>query len=151
MSATSSERPARTSRGDYPRFVPLSTRWHDNDVYGHVNNVVYYAFFDTAVNQLLVAAGVLDPATSPTIGLVVETRCTYFESITFPEAIDVGVRVVHIGRTSVRYEIAVFKTGADLAAAQGAFTHVYVARDTQTPTPIPPPVVDVLKSLQAFS
>jgi acyl-CoA thioester hydrolase len=145
------ERPARSSRGDYVRFVPISTRWMDNDVYGHVNNVVYYSFFDTAVNQILVETGVLDPATSETIGLVVETRCNYFASIAFPARIEVGLRVTKIGRSSVRYAVAIFSEGEDLASAQGSFTHVYVARATQKPVSIPERVLAVLRSLQAAS
>ena len=130
------ERPQRPMRGDFACFVPITTRWMDNDVYGHVNNVVYYSFFDTAVNRLLVEAGVLDIAGSEAVGLVVQTSCTFFESIAFPGAIEVGVRVERIGRTSVTYALAVFAAGQEGAAALGAFTHVYVARADQRPVPI---------------
>ncbi len=141
------ERPQPCARGHFPVFVPVTTRWHDNDVYGHVNNVIYYAFFDTAVNQLLVEAGVLDPASSTTIGLVVETRCTYFASLAFPDKIEVGVRVENLGRSSVRYVLGIFKQDGLMASAQGEFTHVYVSRATQKPVPIPEPVRAVLEKL----
>ena len=102
--------------------MPLATRWSDNDAYGHLNNVVYYALFDTAVNQILIEAGLLDPAGSPIVGLVVETNCRYFSSLTYPDLAEVGVAVEHLGRTSVRYHLGVFKAGAPLAAAAGRFT-----------------------------
>ena len=140
-------RPQPLPRTSFAAFVPVTTRWHDNDVYGHVNNVIYYAFFDTAVNLLLVDAGVLNPATSATVGLVVETRCTYFASIAFPEIIEVGVRVAHLGNSSVRYELGVFKRGEALASAQGEFTHVYVDRASQKSTAIPDAVRAVLAEL----
>jgi acyl-CoA thioester hydrolase len=146
-SDTQQARPQPSQRADYARFIGLTTRWHDNDVYGHVNNVVYYAFFDTAVNQILVEEGVLDPATSRVVGLVVETRCTYFESIAFPDRIEVGVAAVHIGRSSVRYRIGVFKAGVDQAAADGMFTHVYVDRAGQKPVPIPEDLRRVMEQL----
>ena len=137
----------RETRDRYPRLVPLATRWGDNDVYGHVNNVVYYAFFDTAVNGLLVEAGALDIADGPVIGLVVETGCRYFAPVAFPDALTAGVRVAHLGRSSVRYEVAIFATGADEAAAQGHFVHVYVDRQTRRPVPLPEGVRSVLTSL----
>ena len=142
-----SERAVALPRSHFRRFVPLTTRWHDNDVYGHVNNVVYYAFFDTAVNQLLVEAGVLDPATSTTVGLVVSTRCTYFASIAFPDAIEIGVRVAQLGRSSIRYDLGVFLQGEPECRALGEFTHVYVDRASQKPVPIPDPVRAVLSQL----
>ena len=142
------ERPQRPARLDYERFVPISTRWMDNDVYGHVNNVVYYSFFDTAVNRLLIEAGVLDISGSEAVGLVVQTSCTYFESIAFPDAVEVGVRVERIGRSSVAYQLAVFCAGQDTAAALGAFTHVYVARSDQRPVPVPENVRAVLEALR---
>jgi acyl-CoA thioester hydrolase len=131
------ERPARLSRVAFRHFRPIATRWIDNDVYGHVNNVVYYSYFDTVVNGHLIEAGLLDIAKSPAIGLVVETGCTYFESVAFPDALEAGLAVETLGRSSVRYRIAVFKAGAPLAAAQGHFVHVYVERATQRPVPIP--------------
>ncbi len=141
-------RTTRPDRHAYPVFVPLATRWMDNDVYGHVNNVVYYSYFDTAVNGLLIEAGVLDPARSDVVGLVVETRCTYFESVAFPDRLEIGVRVERVGRSSVQYDIAVFREGATLAAARGAFTHVYVDRASQTPVPIPEATRAVLERLK---
>jgi acyl-CoA thioester hydrolase len=140
-------RPQPRPRSHFRAFVPATTRWHDNDVYGHVNNVVYYAFFDTAVNQLLVEACVLDPATSTMVGLVVETRCTYFASIAFPDAIEIGVRVAHLGRSSVRYDLGVFRRGEENTCALGEFTHVYVDRTTQKPISIPDNVRAVLATL----
>jgi acyl-CoA thioester hydrolase len=130
-------RPERPTRAEFPRFVAVGTRWEDNDVYGHVNNVVYYSFFDTAVNGLLVEAGVLDLRSSEVVGLVVSNSCDYFASVAFPDSLDVGVRVDHIGRSSVRYIIGVFRAGENDAAARGEFTHVYVDRATQKPVAIP--------------
>ncbi|CAO4144859.1 acyl-CoA thioesterase [Methylorubrum extorquens] len=137
----------RDTRAAYPRLVPLTTRWCDNDVYGHVNNVVYYAFFDTAVNGILVEAGALDIARSPVIGLVVETGCRYFAPVAFPDRITAGVRVAHLGRTSVRYEIAIFREDEAEAAAQGYFVHVYVDRETRRPVPLPERLRAVLAEL----
>lgn len=142
------ERSQLARRADYVRFVPISTRWHDNDVYGHINNVIYYAYFDTAVNQLLVEAGVLDPVTNEIIGLVVETRCAYFAPIAFPDRIDVGVKVVHLGTSSVRYDVGIFRGDAEITSARGDFTHVYVERASGVSTPIPAAVRAVLEQLQ---
>jgi acyl-CoA thioester hydrolase len=132
-----SERPIRPSRADFRAFRPIQTRWMDNDAYGHVNNVVYYSWFDTLVNAHLVEAGLLDPATSPVVGLVAETGCTYHESVSFPEALDGALAVERLGRSSVRYRLGIFRAGADLAAAVGRFTHVYVDRATNRPVEIP--------------
>ena len=115
----------------------MTTRWSDNDLYGHLNNVVYYELFDAAVNMILIEAGVLDPATSPVIGLVVETSCRFFSSLAYPDPVEVGVRIERLGRSSVNYGLAVFKAGAPSAAAEGRFTHVYVERFSGRPTPIP--------------
>jgi acyl-CoA thioester hydrolase len=109
----------------------------DNDAYGHVNNVVYYAWFDTAVNRFLIEAGALDIAASPTVGLVVETGCRYHASVTYPQEVTIGLRVAHLGTSSVRYELAVFRAGEDAAAAEAHFVHVYVDRATQRPVPVP--------------
>ena len=128
------ERLRRDAFGPY-RTVP--TRWADNDVYGHVNNVVYYSWFDTAVNAWLIERGFLDLAGSAVVGLVVETTCSYFESVAFPEAVEVGLGVERLGNSSVTYRIGIFRQGGTLAAAQGRFTHVYVDRATQRPVPIP--------------
>ena len=120
-------------RSAYRHFLPIATRWMDNDVYGHVNNVVYYSYFDTVVNEYLISQGALDIASSPVIGLVVETGCSYFASITFPEKIVAGLRVARIGNSSVRYEVGLFREGGEQAVAQGHFVHVYVDRATLKP------------------
>ena len=142
-------RPQPTTRDAYRHFTTLSTRWADNDAYGHVNNVVYYAFFDTAVNRHLIEQGVLDIASSPVVGLVIETRCTYFSSVTYPDTVHVGLKVVHLGKSSVRYELGIFTNAENLASAVGEFVHVYVDRATNRPLPIPPPVRAVLEALRA--
>jgi acyl-CoA thioester hydrolase len=134
------ERTVRLSRADFRVFRPITTRWMDNDVYGHVNNVVYYAYFDTAVNGWLIEQGLLDIQASPAIGLVVETGCTYFESVTFPDPLEAGIAVTRLGRSSVRYAVGIFKRGADQPAAQGHFVHVYVDRIAQRPVEIPGPL-----------
>ena len=141
------ERKGAPERATFARFVPITTRWNDNDVYGHLNNVVYYSLFDTAVNALLVEAGLLDPAASPIVGLVVETNCRYFASLGFPDPTEVGVAVEHLGRTSVRYHLGVFKAGARAAAAAGRFTHVYVDRHTNRPFPSPDGHRDLMEKL----
>jgi acyl-CoA thioester hydrolase len=126
-------RPQPDTRQAYPRFVPLTTRWMDNDVYGHLNNVVYYSLFDTAVNSLLIEADALDIHGGAVIGLVVETHCNFFESLAFPQRVEAGVRVANLGRSSVRYEIGLFAEGAQACAARGHFVHVYVDRDSRRP------------------
>lgn len=128
--------PAR--RADYRHFLTIQTRWMDNDVYGHVNNVVYYAYFDTVVNEYLIRAGVLDIHAGDVIGLVVETGCRYHASVAFPDLVTAGLRVSKLGNSSVRYEIAIFRNDEDQAAAEGHFVHVYVDAATRRPTPIPP-------------
>jgi acyl-CoA thioester hydrolase len=133
----SNTRPEAQSRSDYRHFVRLTTRWMDNDVYGHLNNVVYYSLFDTAVNQSLIEAGVLDIHHGAVIGLVVETHCNYFAPLAFPQPVDAGLRVAHLGSSSVRYEIGLFAADAPQAAAQGHFVHVYVDRQTRRPVPLP--------------
>jgi acyl-CoA thioester hydrolase len=138
----------RASRSEYRRFRALTTRWSDNDAYGHLNNVVYYSLFDTAVNAMLIEAGLLDIERSKTVGLVVETGCRYFEALAFPDAVEAGIRVAHLGRSSVRYEIGIFKEGADLAAAQGHFVHVYVDRENRRPVELPAEVRQFLSSLR---
>jgi acyl-CoA thioester hydrolase len=125
------------SRGEFAHFLAIPTRWMDNDAYGHVNNVVYYSFFDTAVNRFLIDRGVLRIDASPVIGLVVETGCRYHRPLAFPDAVEVGIRVAHLGTSSVRYELGVFRPGDDLAAAEGHFVHVYVDRETRTPASLP--------------
>lgn len=141
-------RPQPDSRAAYPRFVPLTTRWMDNDAYGHLNNVVYYSLFDTAVNSLLIEAGALDIHGGEVIGLVVETHCNFFESLAFPQRIEAGVRVAQQGRSSVRYEIGLFAEGATTCAARGHFVHVYVDRDNRRPVAeLPAAYLQVLKTL----
>ena len=141
-------RPKPDSRDTYARFVPLTTRWMDNDAYGHLNNVVYYSLFDTAVNSLLIEAGALDIHAGPVIGLVVETHCNFFESLAFPQRIEAGVRVAQQGRSSVRYEIGLFAEGAATCAARGHFVHVYVDRDSRRPVAaLPDAYLAALKGL----
>jgi len=141
------ERTSRLSRADFRIFRAIPTRWHDNDAYGHVNNTAYYGWFDTAVNAWLIESGFLDPATSEIVGLVVETGCSYFESVAFPETIEAGIAVERLGTSSVTYRIGIFRQGSEQAAAQGRFTHVYVARASQKPVPIPAPLRAALGGL----
>lgn len=124
-------------RGDYRHFQPITTRWHDNDVYGHVNNVVYYSFFDSAVNTYLIECGGLDIHAGAVVGFVVSSSCDYFASITFPECIEIGLRVGKLGNSSVQYELAIFKHGEEQACAAGRFVHVFVDRDSNRPVGIP--------------
>ena len=128
---------ATARRADYPHFLTIPTRWMDNDVYGHVNNVVFYSYFDTVVNEYLVAQGVLDMHGGAVIGLVVETMCRYFQPLAFPDVVEAGLRVARLGRTSVRYEVAIFRRGAEAPTAAGHFVHVYVDRATRRPVPLP--------------
>jgi acyl-CoA thioester hydrolase len=125
----------------------MTTRWMDNDAYGHLNNVVYFSLFDTAVNRYLIEAGALDIQHGAVIGLVVETHCNYFSSMEFPQAVDAGLRVAHRGSSSVRYEIGLFAGGQPWTAARGHFVHVYVDRDTRRPAPLPPVLVQALDAL----
>jgi acyl-CoA thioester hydrolase len=141
-------RPTPQARAAYPHHHPTPTRWADNDVYGHVNNVTYYAYFDTAVNAYLASRGALDLHAGEVIGLVVETGCAFFAPAAFPEALSVGVRVVHLGRSSVRYELAVFREGEERACAQGHFVHVYVDRGTRRPAELPAALREALEALQ---
>ncbi len=131
------DRPRPELRSAYRHFLTIPTRWMDNDVYGHINNVHYYSFFDTVVNGYLIDRGALDPMAGAVIGLVVETKCNYFEAVSFPEILQAGLRVARIGGSSVRYEIGLFRGEAAHAAAQGHFVHVYVARATRRPVPLP--------------
>lgn len=130
------ERAQLRNRGVYRAWRPIATRWMDNDVYGHVNNVVYYSFFDTAVNAWLVEQGLLDIERGPVIGLVVETGCTYARPVAFPAEVQAGIAVSRIGTTSVRYEIGLFVKGQSEPAAQGFFVHVYVDREGRKPQPL---------------
>jgi acyl-CoA thioester hydrolase len=135
-------------RERYAQFVTITTRWMDNDVYHHLNNVVYYSFFDTAVNEYMVRAGVLDIAASPVICLVVETACQYFSPISFPDVVRCGLRVAHLGTSSVRFEIAIFRNDEDRAAAQGHFVHVACDRETHRPVPMPQDMRAALEKLR---
>jgi acyl-CoA thioester hydrolase len=130
-------KPAPEPRSAYRHFQRIPTRWMDNDVYGHVNNVVYYSYFDTVVNQYLVEQGVLDIERSAVIGLVVETGCQYFASITFPDVVQAGLRVARLGNSSVRYEVGIFRNDEAETAAKGHFIHVYVDRETRRPAALP--------------
>lgn len=140
---------ASTTRSDYKHFTPIQTRWMDNDVYAHVNNVVYYSFFDTIVNAYLVGEGALNIEKSDVIGLVVETHCSYFAPIAFPETIEGALRVAKIGNSSVRYEIGIFKQDADMPAAEGHFVHVYVDRESRRPAELPPALRKALERIEA--
>ena len=130
-------RPAPLGRDAYRHFTTLTTRWADNDAYGHVNNTVYYEWFDTAVNRWLIEQGLLDIKRSDPIGLVVQTGCSYFAPLAFPDDVEVGIAIERLGASSVTYRIGVFAAGAMEAAAQGHFTHVYVGRDSRRPAPLP--------------
>ncbi|MEH6627819.1 MAG: thioesterase family protein [Motiliproteus sp.] len=136
-------------RADYRHFITIPTRWMDNDVYGHVNNVQYYSYFDTAVNRYLIDQGVLDIYHSEVIGLVVETQCKYMRSIAFPEDVIAGVAVTKLGNSSVRYDIGLFKGDEQDPVAQGHFVHVYVDRGSQRPVPLPAPLRNVLEQISA--
>ena len=136
------------TRDDYPHFMSLPTRWMDNDVYGHVNNALYYAFFDTAINDYLIGAGRLDINNGPVIAFAVESQCQYLRPLAFPGVIDVGLRVGKLGNSSVRYELAVFKQGETFAAATGYFVHVFVDRVTQRPVPMPASIRAALERLR---
>jgi acyl-CoA thioester hydrolase len=141
-----SEKPTE-KRENYRHIMVIPTRWMDNDTYGHVNNVTYYAYFDTVVNAFLIAEGQMDIKRSPTIAVVVETMCRYHRSLTFPDVLDAGVRVPQIGNTSVRYEIGLFRRGEEEVAASGHFVHVFVDRQTRRPAPIPKAIRSALAKL----
>jgi acyl-CoA thioester hydrolase len=140
-------RPAPENRNAYHHFQSIPTRWMDNDVYGHVNNVVYYSYFDTVVNQYLIEQRALNIDTSKVIGLVVETQCRYFASITFPDVVHAGLRVAKLGNSSVRYEIGLFRNDEQTASAQGYFIHVYVDRATRRATFLPADLRSALEKI----
>ena len=140
-------KPTPDPRTAYRHFRAISTRWMDNDVYGHVNNVVYYSYFDTVVNQYLIEKDVLDIDRSPVVGLVVETQCNYFSSITFPDTVHAGLRVARLGSSSVRYEIGLFRNDESVTSAQGHFVHVYVDRFSRRPTSLPDDLRAALSAL----
>jgi acyl-CoA thioester hydrolase len=140
-------RPQPQERGAYQAFKTITTRWSDNDVYGHVNNVVYYSWFDTAVNSHLIEQGALDIEHGETIGLVIETQCNYFAPLAFPQTVEAGIRVARVGSSSVRYEVGLFAQGEALTAAAGHFIHVYVDRATRRPCALPARLRAVLEAL----
>jgi acyl-CoA thioester hydrolase len=149
MSETSTEaKPQPEARSAYRAFRAIGTRWMDNDAYGHVNNVVYYSWFDTVVNAHLVEAGVLDIQHGATIGLVVETQCNYFAPVTFPQTVEAGLRVARMGQSSVRYEVGLFLQGEEMTVAKGHFVHVYVDRAQRRPVALPADLRRVLEALQ---
>jgi acyl-CoA thioester hydrolase len=146
-------RPQPEIRSAYKVFRPVGTRWMDNDVYGHINNVVYYSWFDTAVNAYLIEQGAIDIHAGPVIGLVIETGCNYFSPLSFPDPVLAGIRVAHIGSSSVRYEVGIFSgregdAAAELSAAKGHFVHVYVDRQQRRPVALPPQLLKVLETLK---
>jgi len=128
---------APETRDRYPHILAIQTRWADNDVYGHVNNVTYYSYFDTVVNCYLIDQGGLDIHDGRVVGFAVETQCRFFKPVAYPERLEAGLRVGRLGNSSVRYEIAIFKEGDDEAAAAGHFVHVFVDRESDRPTPVP--------------
>ena len=141
-------RPQPEARHAYRAFRTHATRWADNDVYGHVNNVVYYGWFDTAVNAHLIEQGGLDIHGGATIGLVIESHCNYFAPLAFPEPVEVGLRVGALGNSSVRYDLGVFAAGGESTAAHGHFVHVYVDAETRRPVPLPARLREVLEALR---
>ena len=136
------------TRARYPYFLTIPTRWMDNDIYGHVNNVVYYAYFDTVINGYLIDPGGLDFHGGPVVGVCAESTCRYRAAFAFPEPVEAGLRVGHLGRTSVRYEIGLFKAGEAAAAAEGHFVHVFVDRESMTPVPIPATIRAALQRIR---
>ena len=135
------------TRENYYWFTQISTRWSDNDVYGHVNNVVYYSYFDTAVNEFLIHEGGLNIRESDVIAYVVNSTCNYHSAVSYPEKIDVGIRVEHSGNSSVRYGISVFRAGENIPSASGSFVHVFVNRLTGKPVPIPQNTRDTFRQI----
>ena len=148
MSASANDKPQPEGRAGYKAFRTIGTRWMDNDAYGHVNNVVYYSWFDTAVNAHLIEQGVLDIHAGEVIGLVIETHCNYFASVAFPQPVEAGLRVAHIGKSSVRYEVGLFAQGEPTTCAKGHFVHVYVDRESRRPAALPDQLKKVLEALQ---
>ncbi|MDN3516118.1 thioesterase family protein [Aquisalimonas lutea] len=136
------------ARADYRVFYPITTRWMDNDLYGHVNNVTYYAYFDTAVNQYLVEEGGLDIHNGPVVGFVVRSSCSYLRPVAFPERIEAGVRVEHLGNSSVQYGVGIFREGDPAVCAHGEFVHVFVDRAANRSVPIPDTIRAALERLR---
>jgi len=142
-------RPPPATRDQFRAFCPIITRWMDNDAYGHVNNVTYYSWFDTAVNGYLIERGTLDIAASPVVGLVVETGCRYHSPISYPQRVTVGLRVARLGTSSVCYDLAAFRDDAATASAEGFLVHVYVDRASMRPAPIPEDARAAMRAIQA--
>ena len=142
---------AAERRGNYPHFLEIATRWMDNDIYGHVNNVVYYSYFDTVVNEYLIRAGGLDIHGGAVIGIAVESLCRFHRSLAFPDFVDAGLRSGRLGNSSVRYEIGLFRRSEDEPAATGHFVHVFVDRGSRRPVPIPMPIRAALQRLLVIS
>lgn len=137
----------RPARDDFAVFYPITTRWSDNDIYGHVNNVVYYSYFDTVANQYLIAEGGLDIDEGETIAFVVSSGCDYFAPVAYPQPLEGGIAVEHLGNSSVRYRIGIFEQGANEASACGFFTHVFVARADQKSCAIPAHIRSALSKI----
>lgn len=142
-----SARAERPTREQYPHFLSIPTRWMDNDLYGHVNNVVYYAWIDTVVNRYLIEQGGLDIVAGEVIGVAAESGCRYFSSVAYPQSIDAGLRIARLGNSSVVYEVGIFVQGEHAAAAAGHFVHVFVERATMRPVPLPRPIRDALERI----
>ena len=136
-------------RAGYPHFLTIPTRWMDNDLYGHVNNAVYYSYFDTVINEYLISKGGLDIHGGPVIGIAVETHCNFYQPLAFPALVWAGLRVARLGRSSVRYEVGLFGEADEHAAAAGHFVHVFVDRESQRPVPIPDQVRNALLALRS--
>ncbi|HMT04126.1 MAG TPA: thioesterase family protein [Solirubrobacterales bacterium] len=135
------------SRNDFPHFLTIPTRWKDNDIYGHVNNVEYYSYFDTVINQYLITAGGLDIHAGTTIGVCAESHCRFLAAVAFPDSVEAGLRISHLGRSSVRYEIGLFTTD-ESPLAEGWFVHVFVDRETRRPAGLPDPIRSALEPLE---
>ncbi len=136
------------TRARYRHFLTIPTRWMDNDIYGHVNNVVYYSYFDTVISAYLIEPGGLDIDGAVVIGVCAESSCRYRAAFAFPEPVEAGLRIGHLGRSSVRYEIGLFKAGQEQAAAEGHFVHVFVDRKSMTPAPIPETIRKALEQIR---
>lgn len=135
------------NRSDFPVFYPITTRWMDNDIYGHVNNVTYFSYFDSAINRYLIEEGGLDIQNAPVVGFMVNSNCQYHAPIAYPDAIEAGLRVVKVGTKSATYEVAIFKEGEQQAAANGQMVHVFVERASNTSQPIPAPIRRALEAI----
>lgn len=141
----------RPSRHEFPHYLTIATRWMDNDIYGHVNNALYYGFFDTVINHFLISEGGLDIHAGGIIGLAVETQCRFFQPISFPDVVDAGLRIARLGTSSVRYEVGLFRQGDEAIAAFGYFVHVFVDRESRRPVSIPVPIRAAFSRISAQS